>query len=114
MWSCSAGARKSGFALSCTCPTASHLTIPSATCSPGWTQSSSSGVSWSGVDPDGGALLPGEVVAIDGKTVRRSHNRSAGKQAIHLVSAWASANTLTLGQVKGGAKVRRWAALAAD
>ena len=46
------------------------------------------------------ALLPGEVVAIDGKTVRRSHDRRAGRQAIHLVSAWASANTLTLGQVK--------------
>ena len=45
-------------------------------------------------------LLPGEVVAIDGKTVRRSHDRSAGKRAVHLVSAWASANTLTLGQVK--------------
>ena len=35
-------------------------------------------------------LLPGEVVAIDGKTVRRSHDKRAGKQAIHLVSAWAS------------------------
>jgi predicted transposase YbfD/YdcC len=45
-------------------------------------------------------LAPGEVVAIDGKTVRRSHDNRAGKQAIHLVSAWASANTLTLGQVK--------------
>ena len=45
-------------------------------------------------------LLPGEVVAIDGKTVRRSHDKKAGRQAIHLVSAWASANTLTLGQVK--------------
>ena len=45
-------------------------------------------------------LLPGEVVAIDGKTLRRSHDKRAGKQAIHLVSAWASANTLTLGQVK--------------
>ena len=45
-------------------------------------------------------LLPGEVVAIDGKTVRRSHDKVAGKGAIHLVSAWASANTLTLGQVK--------------
>ena len=45
-------------------------------------------------------LLPEEVVAIDGKTVRRSHDKRAGKQAIHLVSAWASANTLTLGQVK--------------
>ena len=43
-------------------------------------------------------LLPGEVVAIDGKTVRRSHDKRAGKQAIHLVSAWASGNTLTLGQ----------------
>ena len=45
-------------------------------------------------------LLPGEVVAIDGKTVRRSHDKRAGKRAIHLISAWASANTLTLGQVK--------------
>lgn len=45
-------------------------------------------------------LLPGEVVAIDGKTVRRSHDRRAGKGALHLVSAWASANTLTLGQVR--------------
>ena len=38
-------------------------------------------------------LLPREVVAIDGKTVRRSHDHRAGKQAIHLVSAWAAANT---------------------
>ena len=44
-------------------------------------------------------LLPGEVVAIDGKTARRSHDTRAGKGALHLVSAWASANTLTLGQV---------------
>lgn len=42
----------------------------------------------------------GEVVAIDGKTVRRSHDRSNGKAAIHLVSAWATANHLVLGQVK--------------
>ena len=45
-------------------------------------------------------LAQGEVVAIDGKTVRRSHDRSRGKGAIHLVSAWASLNTMTLGQVK--------------
>ena len=44
-------------------------------------------------------LLPGEVVAIDGKTARRSHDTRAGKGALHLVSAWASANSLTLGQV---------------
>ena len=42
-------------------------------------------------------LLPGEVVAIDSKAVRRSHDTRAGKQAIHLVNAWAAANTLTLG-----------------
>ena len=41
-------------------------------------------------------LAPGEVVAIDGKTVRRSYDRSRSRQAIHLVSAWASANTMTL------------------
>lgn len=40
------------------------------------------------------------VVAIDGKTVRRSHDRAKGKQAIHLVSAWASENYLALGHVK--------------
>ena len=42
----------------------------------------------------------GELIAIDGKTLRRSHNRRLGQGAIHLVSAWASRNRLTLGQVK--------------
>jgi predicted transposase YbfD/YdcC len=41
----------------------------------------------------------GQVVAIDGKTVRRSHDRSNGRGPLHLVSAWASANRLVLGQV---------------
>lgn len=45
-------------------------------------------------------VTEGEVVAIDGKTVRRSHDRSKGKEAIHLVSAWATANHLVLGQRK--------------
>ena len=45
-------------------------------------------------------LLPGEVVAIDGKTARRSYDRAGNKGAIHLVSAWATQQTLTLGQVK--------------
>jgi predicted transposase YbfD/YdcC len=44
------------------------------------------------------ALTAGAVVAVDGKTVRRSHDRGAGKTAIHMVSAWASANRLVLGQ----------------
>lgn len=45
-----------------------------------------------------------QVVAVDGKTLRRSHDRTAGTAAIHMVSAWASANRLVLGQVKVDAK----------
>ncbi len=45
-------------------------------------------------------LVAGEVVALDGKVLRRSHARSRAQQAINLVSAWASAKRLTLGQVK--------------
>jgi len=44
--------------------------------------------------------LAGSVVAIDGKTVRHSFDRAAGKAAIHMVSAWASGHHLVLGQVK--------------
>lgn len=42
----------------------------------------------------------GEIVAIDGKTLRRSFDRASGKAAIHMVSAWAKTNRLVLGQVK--------------
>jgi len=45
-------------------------------------------------------LTDGEIIAIDGKTPRRSHNRTLGKSAIELVSAWAQSNRLTLGQIK--------------
>jgi predicted transposase YbfD/YdcC len=41
----------------------------------------------------------GQVVAIDGKTLRRSHDRTAGRGPLHLVSAWAAANHVVLGQV---------------
>ncbi len=34
-------------------------------------------------------IYPGEVVAIDGKTLRRSGDRGSGKAAIEMVSAWA-------------------------
>ncbi len=40
-----------------------------------------------------------EVVAIDGKTLRRTFDRARGWGALHLVSAWATANGITLGQV---------------
>jgi len=45
-------------------------------------------------------LTEGQVVAIDGKKLRRSHDGTLGKAAIHIVSAWASANRLVLGQLK--------------
>lgn len=45
-------------------------------------------------------ITRGQLIAIDGKTLRRSHDRSKGKEAIHLVSAWASKNGVVLGQVK--------------
>jgi len=41
----------------------------------------------------------GQVVAIDGKTLRRTHDRARGRAALHLVSAWADASGLVLGQV---------------
>jgi predicted transposase YbfD/YdcC len=43
-------------------------------------------------------LTEGEVIAIDGKTMRRSHQRFKGKSAIHLISAWASGNQIVLAQ----------------
>jgi len=45
-----------------------------------------------------------EVVAIDGKTLRRTFDRAQKLGALHLVSAWATANGLTLGQVAVDAK----------
>lgn len=45
-------------------------------------------------------LTAGEVVAIDGKTARRSYDRQGKRGAIHMVSAWASQAGLSLGQIK--------------
>ncbi len=48
------------------------------------------------------AMVPdtvGQVVALDGKTLRRSHDRPNGKAALHMVSAWACGNGLVLGQL---------------
>jgi predicted transposase YbfD/YdcC len=39
------------------------------------------------------------VIAIDGKTLRRSHDQATGKKALHLVSAWAVENRLVLAQL---------------
>jgi predicted transposase YbfD/YdcC len=45
-------------------------------------------------------LSQGQIIAIDGKTLRRSHDETNAKAAIHMVSAWASANRMILAQVK--------------
>ncbi len=39
----------------------------------------------------------GQVVGIDGKTARRSHDRTIGKDALHMLGVWASVNRLLLG-----------------
>lgn len=49
-------------------------------------------------------LTKGQVIAVDGKTLRRSHDHSNGKSAIHMVSAWACANGVVLGQIKTNEK----------
>lgn len=53
----------------------------------------------------------GRVLALDGKTLRRSHDRTAGQAALHLVSAWASANRLVLAQVAVDSKSNEITAL---
>lgn len=45
-------------------------------------------------------ITGGQVIAIDGKTARRSYDKKSNKAAIHMVHAWAAANGLLLGQVK--------------
>ena len=45
-------------------------------------------------------LTDQEIVPIDGKTLRRSHDKANGQRAIELVSAWTRANRLMLGQIK--------------
>ena len=45
-------------------------------------------------------LFPGEVIAIDGKTIRRSYDRASGKKPVHIVSAWAAENELAIAQIK--------------
>jgi predicted transposase YbfD/YdcC len=46
------------------------------------------------------SLTEGEVIAVDGKCLRRSLDKASKKAAIHRVSAWAQQNGLVLGQVK--------------
>jgi hypothetical protein len=45
-------------------------------------------------------ILSGDLIAIDGKRIRGSYDHFDNKSAIHMVSAWSSANEVVLGQVK--------------
>ena len=45
-------------------------------------------------------VFQGQIVAVDGKTLRRSHDKATGKEAIQIVGAWAAQNRLVLGQMK--------------
>lgn len=46
----------------------------------------------------------GDVVSVDGKTLRNSFDQASGKAAIHMVSAWSAANQCVLGQTQVDAK----------
>lgn len=54
---------------------------------------------------------PAEVIAIDGKTLRRSFQRKGGKAPIHMVSAFAARQRLVLGQIKVADKSNEIAAI---
>ncbi len=45
-------------------------------------------------------LAEGQLLAIDGKGVRRAHDHTRKKRPLHLVSAWASSNRLVLAQTE--------------
>jgi predicted transposase YbfD/YdcC len=58
-------------------------------------------------------LTAGQVIAIDGKTLRGSASATNGKKAIHMVSAFASANKVVLGQLACAEKSNEIAAIPA-
>lgn len=45
-------------------------------------------------------ITEGDLIAIDGKRLRGSYDRTGNKSAIHMVSAWSSSNQIVLGQTK--------------
>src|SRR5215510_4178789 len=57
------------------------------------------------------ADLSQDIVALDGKTIRRSLDSADGKGPIHVVNAWASANEVVLAQFKVDSKTNEITAL---
>ncbi len=53
----------------------------------------------------------GQVIGVDGKQLRRSHDNRLGKAAIYMVSAWASEAQVVLGQRKVAAKSNEMTAI---
>lgn len=49
-------------------------------------------------------LTKGEVIAVDGKALRGTFERTTNKLAIRMVSAWATHNSIVLGQIKTAEK----------
>jgi len=49
-------------------------------------------------------ITEGQIVPLDGKRLRRSYDKRLGKDAIHMLSAWASENRMVLGQLKVDSK----------
>ena len=60
---------------------------------------------------DVATLSEGEIVALDGKTHRRSHDRKRGRRALHRVSAWTCRNGVVPGQVEAEEKSNEIAAM---
>jgi len=58
-------------------------------------------MTWTAAMADGSE---GELLAIDGKTIRRSFDRASKKSALHMISAWAHQNRLVFGQLATDAK----------
>ena len=60
----------------------------------------------------GAAVADAPVIAVDGKTLRRSHDRANGTKAAHIVSAYAEATSMVLGQVRTSDKSNEITAIA--
>jgi len=72
---------------------------PCATCFRGWVAAIATRTGTTGQVSATRTGTTGQVSALDGTTVRCSHDRGAGKGALHMVSAWACANHLVLAQM---------------
>ena len=56
-------------------------------------------------------ITEGEIVAIDGKTLRHSYDTGTNKAAMHMISAWANEANLVLGQLKVNEKTNEITAI---